>query len=373
MALVDVSKSVVELQSNADGFTIRQLSRYETLKALTGYETTNLRITHTTSSALKTPLGHKFLALGMDSSGDRDLALVPSHMSVLKVPVTSAVPYNHLDILEASLITVVAAHLTSMAIISPLVAGQRLLCHNTPIAVAQAITARASAKGIDIIFTTDRADSVSSPSPCIRLPPYLARSDFSEMIPSNIACFVNFSDDIMGIEVTMLSILSSHCRKENIEIIYSPDAINTDPVHAGILRDTLQNALGYVTSQDGRHIAEAFSLDRISGGDPIEDPSTIIDWTASTSVLARITRLDKKSLFKNNRTYWLCGLSGALGISLCDWMIDCGVRCLVLTSRNPKIDPAWIAGHKINGVSIKVLRWYVSHKDLFLAVPIPFC
>ena len=52
-------------------------------------------------------------------------------------------------------------------------------------------------------------------------------------------------------------------------------------------------------------------------------------------------------------------MSGALGISLCDWMIDRGVRYLVLTSRNPKVDPAWIETHRQNGAIVKTIAWYV--------------
>ncbi len=83
---IDVSKSAVELQRDGNSCTVRQLSRYEKLKELTGCKTIELRTTHTVLSGLKTPLGHKFLALAVDSSGNRYLTLVPSLKSVLKVP-----------------------------------------------------------------------------------------------------------------------------------------------------------------------------------------------------------------------------------------------------------------------------------------------
>ena len=357
---IDVSKSAVELQRDGNSCTVRQLSRYETSEELTGCKTIELRTTHTVLSGLKTPLGQKFLALAVDDSGNRYLTLVPSLTSVLKVPEKSAVPCNHLGLSEESLLTLAAAHLISITIVNPLIAGQKLVSHNASDAIAQAITAQASAKGIEVTFTTDSADSASIPSSWIKLHPYLGRSDLSEIMPSNIACFVSFSNDNTENELTILSTLSSHCRKETTKTIYSPDAVDTGLSRADILGETLQSAVGYIQGQDCNNTAEAVSLERLAGEERTEDPLTIIDWTAPTSVPARVTRFDIKPLFKGDKTYWLCGLSGALGISLCDWMIDRGVRYLVLTSRNPKIDPAWIEDHKRNGVTVKILLWYVS-------------
>ena len=360
---IDVGKSVVELQRDGNSCAVRQLSRYETSKEPRGGNTIELHITHTVLSALKTPLGPKFLALAVDSSGKRYLTLVPSLTSVLKVPEESAVLCNHLGLADESLLTLTAAHLIAITIVNPLIAGQRLLSYNTSNAIAQAITAQASLKDIEVIFTTDYADSASIPSSSMRLPPYLARSDLSEMLPSNIASFVSFSNETTENELTILSTLSSHCHKATTKTIFSPDAVNTGPSRADILGEILRSVVGNIEDQDYSDTIKTVSLGGLSSGERTEDPLTIIDWTAPTSVSARITRLDIKPLFKSDKTYWLCGLSGALGISLCDWMIDRGVRYLVLTSRNPKIDPAWIEDHKRNGVIVKILLWYVFRSE----------
>lgn len=358
---IDVSKSAVELQQDGSSCTIRQLSRYEISKELTGCKIIELRTTHTVLSAIRTAVGHKFLALAVDSSSNRYLTLVPSLTSVLKVPEKSVVSCSHLGLPEESLLTLAAAHLISMAIVNPLTADQKLVIHNASNTIAQAITAQASAKGIEVTFTTDCADSASFPSSSIKLPSYLGRSDLREIIPSNIACFVSLSNDDTTNELTILSTLSSHCRKETTTTIYSPDAVDTGPSCADILGEALRSAVGYIQVQDSKNVVEAVSLERVASGERTKDPLTIIDWTAPTSVPARVTRFDIKPLFKGDKTYWLCGLSGALGISLCDWMINRGVRYLVLTSRNPKMDPAWIEGHKRNGVTVEIHLWYVSH------------
>lgn len=357
---VDVSKSVVELQQDGNGCTIRQLSRYETSKEITGFKTIEMRTTHAVLSALKTSVGCKFLALGVDCSGTRYLALVSSLTSVLKVPETSAVSCDLSDFSEDAYLTLVAAHLVSMVIVDPLITGQKIVVHNASDVIAQAITAQTSANDIGVIYTTDSTDTVSPPSSWIKLPPYLGRSELSQIIPTDIACFVGLSNNSSENELTMLSNLSPHCRKETAKTIYSPDGIDTGSSSAALLSQTLERAVGYIRKSGGQechHNAQTISLKSLTIGERPEDPIRIIDWTASTSLPVRVTRFDLKPLFKGDKAYWLCGMSGALGISLCDWMIDRGVKNLVLTSRNPKVEPAWIENHKRNGVTVKILSW----------------
>ena len=361
---IDVSKSVVELQQNGNSCTIRQLSRYEASKEITESKIIEMHTTHAVLSALKTPAGHKFLALGVDSKGTRYLAFVSSLTSVIKVAEKSAVSCNLSGFSAEAFLTLVAAHLVAMAIVDPLITGQKLVVHNASDVIAQAITAQTSPNDTRVIYTTDSTDRRSPPSSWIKLPPFLGRSNLSQIIPADIACFVGLSNESSENELSILSNLSPHCRKETTKTIFSPEGIDTGSSSAAILSQTLGRAVEYIRKfggQERQHNAEEVSLESLATGERPENPISIVDWTASTSLPVRVTRLDIKPLFKGDKTYWLCGMSGALGISLCDWMIDRGVKNLVLTSRNPKVEPAWIEDHKRNGVTVKILSWYVSH------------
>ena len=325
-----------------------------------------MRTTHAVLSAVKTPIGHRFLALGVNSSGTRYLALVSSLTSIIKVPKESAVPCDLSNFSEEAILILTAAQLVAMAIVDPIFAGQKVVIHNPSVIIAQAVTAQASAKGINAIFVTDSVDTASIPSSWIKLPPYLGRSDLGQIIPADIVGFVGLSAHDSENELTILSTLSPYCRKENVKTLYSPHAIDFGTSSAAILGQTLQRATKNIQRNEYEPATKAVGLETITGKERAEDPLTVVDWTAATSIPARVSRFDIKPLFKGNRTYWLCGLSGALGISLCDWMIDRGVRNLVLTSRNPKVNPTWIEDHRRNGVIVKTLSWYVSHN-------IPLC
>lgn len=337
---VDASKSVVELQQDDNGCIIRQLSRYESSNEFTGSKIIEIRTTHAVLSALKTSLGHQFLALGVDSSGTRYLALVSSLTSTLKVPEKLAVSCDLSGFSEGAFLTLVAAHIVSMAIVDPIITGQKLVVHNAPDVIAQAIGVQTSANDIGVVYTTDSADTVSPASSWTKLPRYLGWSDLIQIIPGSIACFVGLSNkDSSENELAMLSNLSPHCRRETAKTLYSPNGIDTSSSSAAVSGDILRRAVGYIRKfgdQEHHHTAEAVSLDSLATGERPVDPITIIDWTISSSLSVRVTRFDIKSLFKGDKTYWLCGMSGALGISLCDWMIGRGVKNLVITSRNPK-------------------------------------
>ena len=96
-----------------------------------------MRTTHAILSAVKTPFGHRFLALGIDSSGRRYLALVSSLTSVLKVPKESAVPCDLSMFSEDAILTLIAAQLVAMGIIDPIFTGQKLVVHNASDVIAQ--------------------------------------------------------------------------------------------------------------------------------------------------------------------------------------------------------------------------------------------
>ncbi|KAI1374301.1 hypothetical protein F4677DRAFT_461577 [Hypoxylon crocopeplum] len=365
---VDVSKSVVELcpDSKSGSANLRQLSRYETSEELVPTlqgpksEMIRLHVTHSTASALRTPAAYQFLVLGVDEAGAQHLALVSSLTSVVEVPIESAVPCDTSSISGATYLTLVAAELVAMAVVDPLFAGQKLVIYNTPDAVAQAITAQASSKGVVA-------------TPMAKLPPYLGRSEIAQMLPDSISCFVGFSNTGNAEnELTILSCLPPYCRIEDNRTLLSPRGIDTGSPMA-ILGQTLQRAARccYVRRRSSP-LVDTVRLEALvssSGEGTLSNPLAIIDWTSPPALLpAQVDRLESKQLFKGDKTYWLVGLSGALGISLCDWMIERGVRYLVLTSRNPKIDSRWIESHERNGVTIRILLCDVTDEKAIRAV-----
>lgn len=243
---------------------------------------------------------------------------------------------------------------------NPLLPGQKMILHDAPRALAQAIESKALTKGIQVVFTTDETEGEQLPDSWIQLPPNLGSSDLGQLIPTDAASFVSFSREDSENQHTISSVLSPYCRKENPHTLFSRIGTEYDQQSRSILAGLLKTTVDDIQNQIHDHVAQTVSLEACARGDCPEGPLAVVDWTSSsTDFPARVTRFDTRPLFRGDRTYWICGLSGALGISLCDWMIGRGVRHLVLTSRNPRIDPAWVEDHKRHGANVEIFCWYV--------------
>ena len=92
-------------------------------------------------------------------------------------------------------------------------------------------------------------------------------------------------------------------------------------------------------------------------------PTTVVDWRSPESVSLPICPVNHSSLFSANKTYLLVGLTGDLGLSLCDWMIDQGARHIVLTSRCPRVHAEVFKHLQRKGtINIKVMAVDVSDR-----------
>ncbi|KAI1271325.1 hypothetical protein F5Y07DRAFT_405762 [Xylaria sp. FL0933] len=374
---VDVSKTAVELYHDRDSnkMTLRKLSRFETstesrlMQASKG-EVIQLYVTHSTTNALQTPAGCQFLVLGMDTSGAQYLALISSVTSAPKVPMESTVSCNPSKGSEAEYLTLIAAELVAMAIISPLYAGQKLILHNAFDTVERAVIARAMWKGINITITRDPVKSrLACPVPSIEVPSYLRPYEMAQLLPTDVACFTDLSATMdSAASLTILSCLPSYCRKENRRTLFSSHGYYTG-CPLGVLSQMLHQAIHYHAGQDSSLPTQVLSLEAVADGKSLEYPLTIIDWKSpSSSLPARVTRIESGLLFKNDKTYWIVGLSETLGVALGDWMIDHGARYLVFSSRNPKIDTRWLKDHQRHGVIIRILPCDITDETAVRAV-----
>ncbi|KAF1937576.1 putative hybrid NRPS/PKS enzyme [Clathrospora elynae] len=90
---------------------------------------------------------------------------------------------------------------------------------------------------------------------------------------------------------------------------------------------------------------------------------TVVDWTTCSTVPIAVEPIDRRPLFRSDKTYWLVGLTGGLGLSLCRWMILRGAKYIVISSRSPKIDPRWMAQFESLEAIVKVYANDVTDRE----------
>ncbi|RAH41218.1 putative polyketide synthase [Aspergillus brunneoviolaceus CBS 621.78] len=370
----DIYKAPAALHKETEGWKLTELSRWAS-PADTKSQI-SLEISHAVLSALRTPHGHQFLVMGTEpESQARFLALVPSLLSVIHVPKASAVPLPVSTLADADLLTVLAARLVAMAVVDPLIDGDTVVVHNSTELLARTIASQAASKNVRAFFVADSTQE-NVPVSWTKLEPYLTQSEVSDILPLDTASFVGLSSEHSEIESNIMSSLPSHCRKESRATLYSSIGWESSLSSAPFLGQFLQRALVSVQTEAGKisqAVSRTVSIDDLLNEPSPEEPTTIIDWTLSKTYPVHVSRLDSVSFFKGDKTYWLCGLSGALGVSLADWMIERGARYLVLTSRNPNISPDWIKAHKRNGVIVSIVRCDVTNEPALRAAHQSIC
>ncbi|KAL4914772.1 hypothetical protein BDW62DRAFT_219851 [Aspergillus aurantiobrunneus] len=365
----DITKVPAALHNDSGGWKLKELPRSAT-PAEKSESRINLVVSHAVLSALRTSYGHQFLVFGTESpSRTRFMALVPTLLSVVNVPKESAIPLPTSTFAPAELLTSLAASLISMAVVDPLVDGDTLVVHNATEFLAHTIATHAASRNLRGVFVAD-SSRPDVPESWTKLDPYMTQSEIAGLLPVNTACFVDLSIERSENTPAIVSSLPMHSRKEDVSTLYSPHGWESASLSAGpALGQLLQRAWFYAhqtLSLSQKSVQSVGITDLLDGLSP-ENPATVLDWTLSKTYPVNVSRLDSAAFFKSDKSYWLCGLSGALGVSLVDWMIERGAKYLILTSRSPNISPDWIAAHKRNGVTVTIVACDVTNEPALRA------
>ncbi|KAI0869514.1 hybrid PKS-NRPS PsoA [Hypoxylon argillaceum] len=108
-----------------------------------------------------------------------------------------------------------------------------------------------------------------------------------------------------------------------------------------------------------------------------QGPFSIIDWSNIDSVSVPLNPIHVEGLFSDQKTYFLVGLAGEVGLSLCGWMIENGARYFAIMSRSPKTDRATLDYLQSKGACIKTYGLDIAseeglrsvHRDIVATMP----
>lgn len=374
--VVDIASDAITIQDHGGFVELEKIYRHH-IGENDYPHSIRTKLTYAIPHTYMTPVGRRYLALVEDiDTRNRYLVLIPSLTSIIDIDIKDAFSIPSIGLDDPSLLSQTAAFLSAMSITEPLFTGQTVVVHNAKPDVAYAIAALSSAKGIRAVFVADK--DLMQYTTCMldlqvtSLDPFLSHDDIWSLLQAQkeISCFVSFASAGQSeIRDLILRGLPPWCRRETGEHLHEWPSCADWPTIDGMLSRLLEKAFRHVKEHsDGTHSPpEIINLEEFvenshhvtaTGYDVYKANMAVLNLTASTHQDVRVTRLDTRgAMLKNNRTYWILGMSGALGISLCDWMVSAGARCLVLSSRNPQIDSRWIDSHRNRGVSVNVIPW----------------
>lgn len=373
----DIGDKPVALCHNGSGLLTLERVAIEKVEPFTetgglGSPLLSVRVIHAVIPGIRTQLGHMFLAAGMETNTESTyLLLIPRLTSSVRIPATAALllPANIRSVPET--LSYLADHLTALHILRQVLPNQTVAVHNATSSLAEAISLQAATKNVRTVFTMDEGtDHELLTRSYTILPRYISRSELSKLLPDNdmISCFVDMTqqDTSSNNCECLRTSLPAWCRLESASTLYSwkgPRRCTAPEIVVQDLRQAFE--LSQVCGQKcprspvTLHLEQLVNSKQIDHAPYAQDRIAVLDLTTQPRLPVHVKRLDADGvMFKHDKTYWVVGVSGDLGISLCDWMISTGARHLVITSRNPNIDRLWIDSNLRRGVQITIVPWY---------------
>lgn len=345
--------------SNLDGqYVLHEQSA--PAKKLTGATTTIcLKLSHSSLRAVRTVFGDAFVVLGSSTkNGARFLGLSDSVGSLADMPRSSMVPCAVEPQSDALLVALIAANLILPVLTESLAAGDVVVVHNAPLPIATLLDRHAALAEIRLVFTTESRE-IADQKNWTHIHRYSRQSELRSLLPAKISRCIDFTT-IDGPSL-MKSCLPSNSRVISALSLFPkntdqlPFTQRHDSEVNEILKLAMKSALADLSAwqQDHTEFNRINIRDLAEKGDEC-DVLTVTEWNASSLSIAvqPVT-----AHFKSDRTYWLVGLSGDLGLSIADWMIGNGAKTLVISSRNPNIERAWLDKARRRGAVVQTMSW----------------
>ncbi|KAH0374070.1 hypothetical protein KCU65_g100, partial [Aureobasidium melanogenum] len=327
--------------------------------------TINVRKSFVSAVKVKS-VGSLFIISGTNAeTGQKLLAFSQTLQSSVSVPRDWTVECDVTNEFEGSLVLAAATYSAADAIIGKTSHRSSCLVHEAPPALAKTFLKVAAEKKVPMLLTSSKSlDSMYH---------YIHPSTSQAMIGSHIPHVVSVYADLSGSSVEHEAVgdriardLPAACKRRDISVIFSNDGfVDSEDDIAKILRKHYVRAVADLGAFQNPEIISLASLP----DSPAQPASLrVIDWTTEASVPVSTSLVNEQLRLGPDGTYWMVGATGELGLSTCQWMVNRGARYFALTSRNPKVEQAWLNSMAAQGVTVKILAMDVTSRDSVRAV-----
>lgn len=231
--------------------------------------------------------------------------------------------------------------------------------------LASAIQAHAANRLISLVFLTTNANAKGSHYRYIHPAPSF--SDLEMTIPHECRRIVLGNSSLL-----VESRIKLWVQSKQVEVVRwssVSQAQNTQRPSIEYLHHLLSSSVAIAKKLNQPHV-DVLTLQDLPNLSPSQVPSfnaPVLDWRPVTAPVS-FEPVDRYSMLRADRTYWLVGLSKSLGLSLCGWMIDHGARYVAISSRSPVIDRSTRYSFAKKGAVVNIIPWYV----LLARIEIPF-
>lgn len=313
-----------------------------------------VKVTHSSLSAIKVAANvNLFIGVGSNTkTGEQVLAFSETNGSIMYCSKDWVVPCNIPLGQEPKFLISTAGELAANSLFASVSKGAALAVRELTPLMASIFNRHASEQKIQFI-TSDLENQTPG---YVYLHPRASNSEIKRVLRASPACFVDFSaEDSLGSRISAL--LAPTCKHESLSDIFSKEALlqsYSTPVNISeLVNFCLPQVLSSI-KESTTSVHEA-SLSEIANQSVAKDPYSVVNWNSTEEIPITIRAIDPKTLFSKDKSYFLVGLTGDVGRSICMWMAKNGAGTIIMTSRNPKVDPDWIKAVESTGCVVKVL------------------
>jgi hybrid polyketide synthase/nonribosomal peptide synthetase ACE1 len=363
---VTPSNAVIEIKSSGSSYDLLDCVKTEA----TADETVTVQVSKSLLCAVSVAgLGCLYIVAGTTKTGKKVVTLSETNRSVVSVPMAWVA--EHEEINEEAMLVATTAELLADSILSLSSNSQSILAHEPNATIAHVLKRMSEASGKKITFTS----TLASPCPGVKhFHPSIPDRVLSQSLPKDASFFVDLAEskESMGVGARIRKHLPLGCIPRSGADLYSARAFVARVYDSEIVAQTLKlavnNAQVLVKSRNSQLFTESVALSAISGKTVYRQGLRIVDWKRDESVAVRVLPAEESIKFRTDRTYFMIGLTGEVGLALTRWMVERGARHLALSSRNPKIDQAWLELVEAEGANVKTYAMDVTSRESIRAV-----
>lgn len=349
---VDPSTTVVELGMSNSCYKL-----FERPQPSAGDDSVKVQISKASLHAVKYgDAGYLYVVLGHVKTGKKVIALSESNQSIISVPKSYVVEVEVADGYESDVLLRVIDELLALAVITS--TSGSVLVHGPHPALATSLSKLAAERGKTLAITSTSnaitsAKLIHTSSPDRTL---------SGIIPRNLSLWVDLSKNaessIVGSRFEKL--LPASCDARNMSYFCKSRTLSVGTIDTAILTEATNRAM--LSAEQVHEHTFVIPASAMLSHDFQPPGLQIVDWKADTSLPVAIIPADESMQFRSDRTYFLVGLTGELGLQMTKWMVSRGARHLALSSRNPKVDPQWLEFLQSQGASVKMYPMDVTSR-----------
>lgn len=364
---LDHAKTPVALDASAAGYKL--LERLQT-EAVGAAESVTVRVEKSLLNALRIGgAGCLVPVLGSTGGGKRVVTVSEGNQSIVTVARAAILEVDVADADAAGFLLHTAAGLLAATILGSAPAGA-VLVHEPTAVLAASLKRLASQMNKPLLMT-----SVSSDVAHVQqVHPSTTDRVLARVVPQNTTHFVDLSEatESKSIGARLAKLLPLGCESRTSSHLFSPRAFATGSVDATqTLGPAVQEALASLDKpQVGDHVVRASEL---AAQDLRPTGLVVVDWKADATLPVSVVPADETIRFRSDRTYFMVGLTGELGLQLTKWMVQHGARYLALSSRNPSINAEWLEVVQAEGAVVKTYAMDVTSRESVHAVHKQVC